>query len=88
MIYLDNAATTKPDCECLSRAEKFNNELQYQLNQFLSASDFRSFHIYDSEFLPLTILISLFLIDSAVITVEEITTDEIQPIKKNDDRCL
>ena len=68
--------------------EKFNNELQYQLNQFLSASDFRSFHIYDSEFLPLTILISLFLIDSAVITVEEITTDEIQPIKKNGGRYL
>ena len=68
--------------------EKFNNELQYQLNQFLADSNHIVFHLYDSEFLPLTILISLFLIDSAVITVEEITTDEIQPIKKNGGRYL
>ena len=68
--------------------EKFNNELQYQLNQFLATSDYRSFHLYDSEFFPLTILISLSIMDYAIITVEEITTDEIQPIKKNGGRYL
>ncbi|MGN1103851.1 MAG: cysteine desulfurase family protein [Candidatus Coproplasma sp.] len=29
MIYLDNAATTKPDCECLKRAEKYLTENFY-----------------------------------------------------------
>lgn len=29
MIYLDNAATTKPDCECLKKAEKYLTENFY-----------------------------------------------------------
>ena len=29
MIYLDNAATTKPDCECLKKAEKYLTEYFY-----------------------------------------------------------
>lgn len=29
MIYLDNAATTKPDCECLKNAEKYLTEYFY-----------------------------------------------------------
>ena len=29
MIYLDNAATTKPDCECIKKAEKYLTEYFY-----------------------------------------------------------
>ena len=68
--------------------EKFNNELQYQLNQFLADSNHIVFHLYDSEFLPLSILMILHITGFVIITAEEITTDEIQPTKKNGGRYL
>lgn len=60
--------------------EKFNNELQYQLNQFLADSDSYNIHCYQSEFLPLTITILFLTNESIIISDEE--------IKKGNDKYL
>lgn len=58
--------------------EKFNNELQYQLNQFLTVPDSKNIYCYQSQFLPITITILYFTDSTIVITDEEILTNETQ----------
>ena len=58
--------------------EQFNDELQYQLNQFLTVPDSKNICCYQSQVFPIIITIFHFTDSTIIITDEEILTNEQQ----------